>query len=236
MYPKLINGIVNNRDRTSLCHKLRKERFLMFLEKLGVSSEDSILDVGGHPNTWIDTGLETNVTLLNVTKPNVAYQKRGFKYIQGNALNMHMFENHRFDIVFSNSVIEHVGSIQNQRKFADEVRRVGKSYWIQTPNKMFPIEPHFLFPFFQFLPDGLQSKIAKTWKYSHFKQWDMSVNDILNELSDIRLLSRNEMITLFESAHLYEEKYFFLTKSFVMYQNSKRKSKSNLNPRISWVA
>lgn len=136
---------------------------------------------------------------------------------------MHMFEDQAFDIIFSNSVIEHVGSIQNQRKFADEVKRVGKSYWIQTPNRMFPIEPHFLFPFFQFLPGGLRKIIAKTWKYSHYKQWGANNTFILEELSDIRLLSRRELMSLFDAGSLYEEKYVFLTKSLVIYKNSKKK-------------
>lgn len=76
MYPKLLNKLVNNHDRTSLSHKLRKERFSVFLDKLEVSSDDTILDVGGHPNTWLGTGLEANVTLLNIN-PDGATSKKG---------------------------------------------------------------------------------------------------------------------------------------------------------------
>jgi hypothetical protein len=68
-----------------------------------------------------------------------------------------------FDLVFSNSVIEHLFSIQNQQKMANEVKRVGKNYYIQTPNKFFPIEPHWVFPFFQFLPFGLKVYLTKNF-------------------------------------------------------------------------
>jgi 2-polyprenyl-3-methyl-5-hydroxy-6-metoxy-1,4-benzoquinol methylase len=57
-----------------------------------------------------------------------------------------------FDIVFSNSVIEHVGDAESQQQFAHEIARVGRAYWVQTPNRRFPVEPHLLTPFLHFLP------------------------------------------------------------------------------------
>jgi len=56
-----------------------------------------------------------------------------------------------FDLVFSNSVIEHVGDFERMRQFVHEARRVAKSYWIQTPSKWFPIEPHCGMPFWWLL-------------------------------------------------------------------------------------
>ncbi|WP_255695553.1 methyltransferase domain-containing protein [Rhodohalobacter sp. 614A] len=71
---------------------------------------------------------------MNLVFPNSGAIGKQFQYVQGDALDMHMFEDKSFDVVFSNSVIEHVGSFENQRRFADEVRRVGKAYWVQTPD------------------------------------------------------------------------------------------------------
>lgn len=57
---------------------------------------------------------------------------------------MKQFQDNEFDAVFSNSVIEHVGDYEAQRQMANEIMRVGKRYFVQTPNFYFPIEPHIL--------------------------------------------------------------------------------------------
>ena len=61
---------------------------------------------------------------------------------------------------FSNSVIEHVPP-QLQSKFAEEVARVATRYFVQTPNRYFPIEPHYQLPLFQFLPKGIRKALNK---------------------------------------------------------------------------
>jgi hypothetical protein len=55
----------------------------------------------------------------------------------------------RFDLVYSNSVIEHVGGHARREAFAAAVRNAADRYWVQTPYRYFAIEPHWLFPGFQ---------------------------------------------------------------------------------------
>ena len=99
------------------------------------------------------------------------------------------FETNSFDWVFSNAVIEHVGGWKDQVLFANEVRRVAsRGYFVATPNKFFPVEPHTLFPFYQFLPVPLQMKVAP---YSP---------GYLRKYERIRLLSAGEMQELFPEA------------------------------------
>lgn len=195
----------------------RTARFNLFKRVMKPNRHMSILDVGGTSSIWLGSGLETNVTLLNLTRPKSGDISMGFTVVQGNALDMHMFENGQFDIVFSNSVIEHVGSYYNQRQFASEVKRVGKSYWIQTPNRHFPVEPHFLCPFFQYLPKSVQCIVAEKWPFSHFKRYGFSRTRILEELSRIRLLSESEIKSMFREARLYREDLLGITKSLVVY-------------------
>src|SRR5690625_7584560 len=102
---------------------------------------------------------------------------------------MNIYKKNECDVVYSNSLIEHVGNRKNQLLFADEVQRVGKSYWVQTPNKYCTVEPHFLFPFFQFMPEHLKKENAIRWPYSHFKKRSFERERILEEGSQIQLHS-----------------------------------------------
>jgi len=203
----------DNTNPQSLSYKARKKRFQWFLEKLQVSQNDKILDVGGTENTWLGTGYEKNVTLLNISFK--TERNPDFNYIVGDACNMQNIADKQFDVVFSNSVIEHVGKGKEQSEFAKEVKRVGKKYWVQTPNKHFPIEPHFLFPFFQHLPENLQLWVGLRWKYSHLKR---NNENIPEELSRLKLLSKSEFSKLFSEATILEEKFWGLTKSLIAYK------------------
>jgi hypothetical protein len=131
-----------------------------------------------------------------------------------------MFSNKEFDIVYSNSVIEHVGSYNDQRQLANEVMRVGKKYFIQTPNLYFLIEPHFVFPLFQFLPIEL-----RVWIVTHFSTgWYGKIPDRKQAkeiVSSIRLLNKKDFLNLFPEGNIWEEKILGLTKSFIAYGESK---------------
>ena len=139
-----------------------------------------------------------------------------FKCIVGDARNLNNFENKQFDIVFSNSVIEHVGDYEDQLKMANEIIRLGKAYFIQTPNLYFPIEPHFVFPFFQFLPTSL-----RIYLLMHFDLgWRKKTTDrekAKSSVTSIKLLSKNALSNLFPQGEIYEEKFLGMTKSFVVY-------------------
>src|SRR5690625_2804418 len=79
----------------------------------------------------------------------------------------------------------------------------------------------FLFPFFQFLPDAIKRKIGVSWPYSHHKQWNLSNERILQDLKELRLLSKNELLFLFKDGSVYKEKYLGLTKSYAVYSACK---------------
>ena len=107
-----------------------------------------ILDVGGTPTFWElrgrDLPNDPSVVVLNLV-PLESSDPRITTRV-GNALDMSDLADGSFDIVFSNAVIEHVETLENQRRMAAEIQRVGRRYFVQTPNKYFPLEPHFLTP------------------------------------------------------------------------------------------
>ena len=213
-----IRGLVARRllarpNTRSVTHQLRRRRFERFLREVGVKPEDRILDVGGYPYFWHGSGLERNVTILNVQLPPT--RERPFTWILGDACRMRMFPDKAFDVVFSNSVIEHVGDVERQAAMAGEVRRVARRYWVQTPYKHFPIEAHFVFPCFQYLPGPFREVVARAWPFSYAKMLGL---DPMQEARHIWLLDRRRMRALFPDADLLVERFAGLTKSLIAVQ------------------
>jgi ubiquinone/menaquinone biosynthesis C-methylase UbiE len=78
------------------------------------------------------------------------------RFVRGDACAM-PFESNSYDYVFSNAVIEHVGRYDRQQMMADEIRRVArKGYFVATPNRWFPIDPHSYLLFFHLMPLGVR--------------------------------------------------------------------------------
>lgn len=131
----------------------------------------------------------------------------------GDACNLKDIPDQSYDIAFSNSVIEHVGGMPEKRRMAAEVRRVARSYWVQTPNYWFPIEPHFLFPGWQWLPEGVRVKILQRRNVG----WNARTPEYTKALEVVRhaqLLSKRDMRELFPEARLIPERFCGLVKSW----------------------
>ncbi len=196
--------------------RFRARRMQEFVARFGVTQDTRILDVGGTPANWLLAAMRPRVTLLNMPRG----QERGecgFTFVSGDGCQL-PFRDQSFEIVFSNSVIEHVGAPDQQRRFADEIRRVGKRYWVQTPNRRFPVEQHLLTPFVHWLPRSMQRAWVTKWTV-----WDWVERPspdrrdfyIQHFLDDIRLLSDTELASLFPDAEILRERSFGWTKSLI---------------------
>ena len=127
----------------SLGSKFRSKRFFFFEELFWKTFKGkkhiTVLDLGGTEEYWKDKSLIKNknvtITLLNLSAEPVSLPN--LKSIAGDATNLSNLSDQSFDLVFSNSVIEHLHNFDNQMKMAEEIRRVGKKYFVQTPNKYF---------------------------------------------------------------------------------------------------
>jgi ubiquinone/menaquinone biosynthesis C-methylase UbiE len=215
----MFDKVANNQNPKSLATQLRQKRLDLFYSLLSrLDNPVHILDVGGTEKFWqmaqLPDGREIKITLLNLGK--LASSTPNITCVEGDARDMR-FPDSQFDVVFSNSVIEHVGSFTDQQKMAKEVKRVGKRYFIQTPNKYFPIEPHFVFPLYQFLPSFIQ-----IWLLQHFNLGWIKKTPNRSEaeklIKSIRLLSKAEFRMLFPNSNIFEEKFLGLTKSFIAYE------------------
>jgi hypothetical protein len=191
--------------------RFRRRRMARFLALFPLSSRSRVLDVGGTPQTWTsEFGVDAvfPVTLVNI-RSNGGLPSSRFTAVKGDATQL-PFPDNSFDIVFSNSVIEHVGDWERQEAFAREARRVARQLWIQTPARSFPIEAHLLALYIQYLPKKLQHRIAR-WTPRGLLQPDV-VHEIVDE---VRLLTRREMKQLFPDCQIHSERVLGLTKSYI---------------------
>jgi len=195
--------------------------FRQFFDQISAGGTQSvkILDIGGTEDYWKSMGFELNdkteIVLLNLYEKEVSHP--GFKSIKGDACNLEGVADKSFDLVFSNSVIEHLFTQENQIKMANEIQRVGKNYFIQTPNKYFPIEPHWVFPFFQFLPFGIQVFLTQYFNLGHIPKTS-DKEKAKEQVREVRLLSKKEFHSMFNGAKIFLEQFFGFTKSFIVYK------------------
>src|SRR5688500_18907846 len=124
----------------SLIRPFRVRRMQRFMQAFSPSSGDRILDVGGTLFNWQLIDCTSQIDLLNLEVPRTTQLPSNVRCIVGDGTDLKIPDG-SYDIVFSNSVIEHVGSPQAQAAFASEVRRVGPTLWLQTPARSFPFEP-----------------------------------------------------------------------------------------------
>ncbi|HVW07120.1 MAG TPA: methyltransferase domain-containing protein [Bryobacteraceae bacterium] len=201
----------------------RAKRMRRFLHAFPGAGSSRILDVGGTAEIWeLMPGAAGRVSLLNMPSATAEKGKAAAEVIHGDGCRL-PFADGAFDIVFSNSVIEHVGDAEAQSRFASEIRRTGRAYWVQTPNRYFPIEMHLLTPFVHLLPQRWRAFIVRrftVWQWIHHPSADRKEFYVEHFISDIRLLSAAEMKQLFPDAVILRERFLLFTKSLVAYRPS----------------
>ncbi len=119
-----------------------------------------------------------------------------------------------FDLVLSNSVIEHVGGHWRARNDSLKASEIAPRYWVQTPYRYFPIEPHFVFPFLQHLPRVLQARIAVAWPLGNYAAM-RDPNVAMEHVQNIELLGRSEMRWYFPDAEIVTEHALGLPKALI---------------------
>jgi SAM-dependent methyltransferase len=177
-----------------LSARARTRRHEHFFALTGVAADAHILDLGCGALGL--RGLEPGLDITGVDP----VERPGYPgpFVRADALAGLPFADDEFDLVYCSSVIEHVPPAQ-RAAFAAEARRVGRGWFVQTPARSFPIEPHALLPFAHWLPVSLRRPY---WRLGAAGAWE-----------DISLLSRQEMEDLFGPAQ--PERLGPLVKSWV---------------------
>ncbi len=204
----------------------RRKRFAMFealVEPLMQKPDRTlrILDLGGTRQYWaIATELlekyrgRISVHLVNQEKEPINNDPV-FTQQTADACARYLLQGDRFDIVHSNSVIEHVGDWERIAAFADNVHRLGDRHFIQTPNYWFPLEPHFRFPAFQWLPASARTWLLQKRRLGFYDQLPEYL-EARTVIDSIRLFTPHEMRQLFPGSQCEIEWVYGLPKSIVM--------------------
>ncbi len=194
----------------------RKKRFAQFVDRIQPQPHERILDIGGYPGTWEGhEQIAAEIHIANVHEITPPSTPGHFRFLVADGCAL-PFADQSFDIVFSNSVIEHVGDFARQKAFAAEVIRTGRRLWVQTPAQEFWIEPHFMTPFIHWLPKSWQHRLTR-----NFSVWGWltrpNVQQVADFISDIRLLTHAEMVQLFPGCEILREKVCLglFTKSYI---------------------
>jgi len=182
----------------------RKRRFKSFVSDY--QGCRTILDVGGEHHIWPIIGRTEGITILNIRSPK---ETDGFVYVQASGCEL-PFRDKSFDLAFSNSAIEHVGSEENQYKFAREMMRVGTRVYCQTPSRLFPIDPHLSAPFLHWLP--------ASWLTPRFLRY-FTLNGWMWKRPyeyDVTWISKRKLRKMFPGCRIRTERFLLLPKSFVV--------------------
>lgn len=194
----------------------RKKRLSNFIASFSDIHDMTVLDVGGRPMLWDLLASEFGVAPKKLVLLNTELEARSCANCEvhiGDGRHM-TYEDNAYDLVFSNSVIEHVGDLDDMRLFAEECVRVGKELYIQTPNRWFPIEPHIVTLFIHWLPRRLYRGLV----FLSLRWWSLVLDrECFWKIFDgINLLERSEVERLFPMKRISEEKVFGMTKSFLI--------------------
>ena len=206
-YPSYLINLIEK-----ISYRQRLKLYKKFCKLISFNEKDKVIDIG----TTSSENFTANVFLKKYPHKNkftcfsnqdcryVLNKYKCVKFVIGDARKT-KFSNNSFDIVYSNAVIEHVGSFQSQRKFIKELYRISSRVcFIVTPYRFHPIEFHTNLPFLHFLPKNIYRKILKILGY-----------DFLSKEENLNLMSKNEIKKILRLSKI--KKYKILNTYFLFF-------------------
>jgi hypothetical protein len=220
-----ITEILAGHEGRSAAAWARRRRHELLVSEFPDLARMRVLDLGGEAHTW--TGSDPSpreVVLLNLGwKAEVEARALDgrpesvwVKPVAGDACDPPaQVTADRFDLVYSNSVIEHVGGHHRRQAFALSVRTLGEHHWVQTPNRYFPVEPHWVCPGLQYLPPRGRAAVSRVWPIGSFTARRGSLHERLADALEIELLSASELSFYFPESRIVRERVLGLPKSLI---------------------
>ena len=211
-----LQDLNNPRSLRSHIRRKRVHYLVEFVRQVVAHEQQELIeiaDIGGNFRYWDIFPFEQfKITLINLSERRIfepaTFANVTFAKVIGDACSLAEIKDGSFDISHSNSVIKHVGDWQHVKLMRDEILRIGKHYFVQTPNYWFPIEPHFVLPFVHWLPRPWYVAWLMCFKKNSFDQATLNFDSH-------RMLSKRELMFLFPSASIITKRFALLQKSFI---------------------
>jgi hypothetical protein len=193
----------------------RAQRYEWLTQSFPQFTEMSIIDLGGTLATWRQAPVRpARVHIVNLLDKPPADIPDWAEVHQADACALpRSLATRRYDLVYSNSVIEHVGGHHRRMSFAETIHSLADAHWVQTPYRYFPVEPHWLFPGMQFLPVRARVMIARRWLLAHTRHADS--RRATRIVLSTELLDRTQMRYYFPDSSIRIERYAGLPKSLI---------------------
>ena len=196
-------------------HRSRARKFELLRSLFRPTPEDRVLDIGASGEVFLRYTFEDvypyperitagGYDLQEVSSARNYYPKPRYVVFDGCSLP---FRDASFDLVFSNAVIEHILGEGRQKRFAEEVMRVGKSWFVTTPNYWFPFESHYHLPFIQFMPSWMQRPYNRL----------LGTHIPKGALQELALLSARRLQKLFPTSRIARVRVTFWPETLVAY-------------------
>jgi hypothetical protein len=176
-------------------------------------AEMSVLDLGGTASYWQSAPEQpASLTLLNLFEQVPPWE--GSTALVGDVSEPPAeLTGRKFDLVLSNSVIGHIGGHEMRCRFAEVVHGLGSHYWVQTPNRYFPVDPIFLFPGFPLLPFRAKVAVSQHWPLGHRQA--QSQSEAAGHVLGVEFLTELELRHYFPHGEIWRERLLGMTKSLV---------------------
>lgn len=199
----------------------RRRKLRLFYEQMQPSEQTKILDVGSQvaPDDQADCQLinsypwKSSLSTVNIMEQHTHAIRQRFPEIDartGDARCLPWPDKH-FDVVYSNAVIEHVGDLDDQRKMASEIMRVGRRWFVTTPNRWYPFEFHLRLPFVTWLPGQAYLACGRIIRYNHVRGKYVFGCDC----AGLRLMTVRDLRTCFPGSRIVSMRVTFMAETLV---------------------
>jgi len=186
------------------------------------SEQMKVLDIGAEINPDGDRGLQlidlypwkSNITVVNLSSEHIRLIKQHYPEISaivGDACRLPWPDKY-FDAVYSNAVIEHVGGFESQKQMAAEIMRVGKRWFVTTPNRWYPFEFHLRLPFVTWLPGHSYLWVGRIISYNHVrKKYMFGIKH-----DGLRLMTARELKFCFPDSNIIKQRVTFMAETLIV--------------------